>query len=87
MQLPNGVSIILGVALVAALTAIAGALPGEMPDWTGLALAAVIGGVAKAIQVWLDSQKTLPEIPPEALVDGVTMSLERSSGWRNWLVG
>lgn len=86
MQLPNGVSIVLGVALVAALTAIAGALPGEVPDWTGLALAAVIGGVAKAIQVWLDNQKSLPEIPPEALVDGVTLSIERSSAWRRWLV-
>lgn len=86
IQLPNGISIILGMALVAALTAIAGALPGEVPDWTGLAAAAVIGGVAKAIQVWLDSQKHLPEIPPEALADGVTLSLERSSSWRRWLV-
>lgn len=86
MQLPNGVSIVLGVALVAALTAIAGALPGEVPDWTGLALAAVIGGVAKAIQVWLDGQKALPEIPSEALVDGVSLSIERSPGWRRWLV-
>ena len=56
VQLPNGVSILLGVALVAALTAIAGELPGQAPDWTGLAAAAVIGGIAKAIQVWLDSQ-------------------------------
>lgn len=85
VQLPNGVSILLGVALVAALTGIAGELPGQMPDWTGLALAAVIGGIAKAVQVWVDSQKTLPEIPPEALADGVTLSIERSSSWRRWL--
>lgn len=87
MQLPNGVSIVLGVALVAALTAIAGALPGEVPDWTGLAAAAVIGGLAKAVQVWVDNQKPLPELPHDADMDSVALSVEPSSAWRRWLVG
>lgn len=78
-QLPNGVSILLGVALVAALTAIAGALPSEVPDWTGLAAAAVIGGVAKAIQVWLDSQK------PGDVTTQATAG--EPPAWRRWLLG
>jgi len=90
MQLPNGVSLVLGVALVAALTAIAGALPGQFPDWTGLALAAVIGGIAKAIQVWLDSQQPVPDIV--VTQDGKSIPyddlvLEQYPAWRRWLVG
>lgn len=74
MKLPNEVSILIGVALVAALTAIAGQWPEQQAGWLPLAGAAIIGGVAKAIQVWLDSRKQ-------------PMALQGSSMWRQWLIG
>jgi hypothetical protein len=80
VQLPNGVSIVLGVALVAALSGIAGELPGQVPDWTGLALAAVIGGIAKAVQVWVDSQKQAGEVTVQAAAN-------TPSRVRRWLAG
>ena len=57
MKLPNAVSILAGVALVAMLTALAGELPNGAEGWLPLALAAVAGGLAKAVQVWLDAQR------------------------------
>ena len=58
MKLPNGASILLGVVLVAALTALAGELPTSADGWLPLAAAAIVGGIAKAVQVWLEAQKT-----------------------------
>lgn len=77
MQLPNGMSIVLGVALVAALTAAAEALPVQVPDWTGLAAAAVIAGVAKAIQVWLDDRQFVKVVGPD---------YDEESLWWKWLM-
>lgn len=58
MKLPNGASILLGVVLVAALTALAGELPNSATGWLPVAGAAVLMGIAKAVQVWLEAQKT-----------------------------
>ena len=57
MKLPNAVSILAGVALVAMLTALAGELPNGAEGWLPLALAAILDGFAKAVQVWLDAQR------------------------------
>ena len=57
MKLPNAVSILAGVALVAMLTALAGELPNGAEGWLPLALAAILGGFAKAVQVWLEAQR------------------------------
>lgn len=56
MKLPNALSIILMTGIVAALTAIAGEWPEQVAGWLPLAGAAIITGVAKAVQVWLDSR-------------------------------
>lgn len=56
MKLPNGASILIGVVLVAALTALAGELPNSADGWLPLAAAAIVGGIAKAVRVWLDAQ-------------------------------
>ena len=58
MKLPNGASILIGVVLVAALTALAGELPNSAEGWLPLAAAAVLMGIAKAVQVWVDAQNT-----------------------------
>lgn len=76
MKLPNSVSILLGVVLVAALTALAGELPTTAEGWLPLAAAAIVGGVAKAVQVWLDAQR-----------DTARMAAERPSKLRLWLTG
>ena len=57
MKLPNGASILIGVVLVAALTALAGELPNSAEGWLPVAGAAVLMGIAKAVQVWLEAQK------------------------------
>lgn len=56
MKLPNGASILIGVVLVAALTALAGELPNSATGWLPVAGAAVLMGIAKAVQVWVDAQ-------------------------------
>lgn len=82
IDLPNGLSILLGVALVAALTALVGELPTEIGGMTGLVIAAVLGGIAKAIQVWVDAQKTDEDIAAAGMA-----LVERPSKKRQWLVG
>ena len=77
MKLPNAVSILAGVALVAMLTALAGELPNGAEGWLPLALAAVAGGLAKAVQVWLDAQR-----PADA-----RMMVDNPSKLRQFLVG
>ena len=77
MKLPNAVSIVLGVALVAMLTALAGELPNGAEGWLPLALAAILGGFAKAVQVWLDAQR-----PADA-----RMMVDNPSKLRQFLVG
>ena len=77
MKLPNAVSILVGVALVAMLTALAGELPNSAEGWLPLALAAVAGGLAKAVQVWLDAQR-----PADA-----RMMVDNPSKLRQFLVG
>jgi len=57
MKLPNGASILIGVVLVAALTALAGELPNSADGWLPVAGAAVLMGIAKAVQVWLEAQR------------------------------
>ena len=57
LQLPNAVSILAGIALVAMLTALAGELPNSAEGWLPLAGAAILGGLAKAVQVWLDARQ------------------------------
>ena len=76
MKLPNSVSILLGVVLVAALTALAGELPTTAEGWLPLAAAAIVGGVAKAVQVWLDAQR-----------DTARMAAQPRSKLRHWLIG
>lgn len=82
IDLPNGLSILLGVALVAALTALTTEIPIAVEGMTGLVIAAVLGGIAKAIQVWVDAQKTDEDIAAAGM-----MLVERPSKKRQWLVG
>ena len=77
MKLPNAVSILAGVALVAMLTALAGELPNGAAGWLPLAGAAILGGLAKAVQVWLDAQR-----PADA-----RMMVDNPSKLRRFLVG
>ena len=77
MRLPNAVSILACVALVAMLTALAGELPNGAEGWLPLALAAILGGFAKAVQVWLDAQR-----PADA-----RMMVDNPSKLRRFLVG
>ena len=77
MKLPNAVSILVGVALVAMLTALAGELPNSAEGWLPLAGAAILGGLAKAVQVWLDAQR-----PADA-----RMMVDNPSKLRQFLVG
>ena len=81
MKLPNGASILIGVVLVAALTALAGELPNSAEGWLPLAGAAVIAGIAKAVQVWFDAQQ-------QSQPDGVHMErLNKPSSIRAFFIG
>lgn len=77
MKLPNSVSILLGVVLVAALTALAGELPNTAEGWLPLAGAAIVGGIAKAVQIWLDARQAAD----------ARMAVENPGKLRRWLVG
>ena len=86
MKLPNELSILIGVALVAALTAIAGELPETAQGWIPLAAAAVIGGIAKAVQVWVNERRE------QGLIVTPADNLQREPfNWRRatkqWLLG
>lgn len=80
IKLPNGISILLGVIVVAVCTALVGELPTAVEGWAGLALAAIVGGIAKAVQVWLDERRASEDMR------GVTV-LDRPSKAREWLIG
>ena len=82
IELPNTVSLLLLAIVAAILTAVAAWLPGECSGaYIGLATG-VIAAIARAIQVWLDSNKKSDATRSISAADAESKSL-----LREWLVG